>query len=56
MLADFIGNSIVFPFRSFIEHAPILPETIKQILLIRTAYIGDVIMTLPMLKPLKERA
>jgi len=55
ILADFIGNSIVFPFRPFIEHAPILPETIKQILLIRTAYIGDVIMTLPMLKPLKER-
>jgi ADP-heptose:LPS heptosyltransferase len=55
MLADFIGNSIVFPFRPFIEHAPILPEVIKKILLIRTAYIGDVIMTLPMLKPLKER-
>jgi ADP-heptose:LPS heptosyltransferase len=55
MLADFIGNSIVFPFRPFIQHVPILPETIKQILLIRTAYLGDVIMTLPMLKPLKER-
>ena len=55
MLVDFIGNSIVFPFRPFIEHVPILPETIKQILLIRTAYIGDVVMTLPMLKPLKDR-
>lgn len=34
---------------------PIDPEKIKEILIIRTAYIGDVVMTLPMLKPLKER-
>lgn len=54
ILADIIGNSLFFPFRPFIKHAPILPETIKRILLIRTAYIGDIIMTLPMLKPLKE--
>lgn len=55
MIADLIGNSLVFPFHPFIEHVPILPEAIRKILLIRTAYIGDVIMTLPMLKPLKER-
>jgi lipopolysaccharide heptosyltransferase II len=54
MLADFIGNSVSFPFRPFKKYSPIQPESIKRILLIRTAYIGDVIMTLPMLKPLKE--
>jgi lipopolysaccharide heptosyltransferase II len=29
-------------------------QRVKEILIIRTAYIGDVIMTLPILKPLKE--
>jgi len=28
---------------------------IKKILIIRTAYVGDVVMTLPILKPLKDR-
>ena len=30
-------------------------EQINKILIIRTAYVGDVIMTLPVLKPLKEK-
>jgi ADP-heptose:LPS heptosyltransferase len=55
-LADILGNLLTFPLRLlFKKNKPILPEDIKQILLIRTAYIGDVIMTLPMLKPLKEK-
>lgn len=61
MIADMLLNSAIWPFR-FISRrfsaAPdsidaIQPEAVQQILLIRTAYIGDVIMTLPMLKPLK---
>ncbi|WP_028324536.1 glycosyltransferase family 9 protein [Desulfatirhabdium butyrativorans] len=31
------------------------PSSVKRILVIRTAYIGDVVMTLPILKPLKQR-
>ena len=54
MMADLIGNTLSFPFRLFREVAPILPETIKSILVIRTAYIGDVIMTLPMMGLLRE--
>lgn len=52
-------NLATWPFR-FISHQfsvtphTIQPEAVQRILLIRTAYIGDVIMTLPMLKPLKE--
>ncbi len=56
ILADGLFNLMTFPVRLFTKkNKPICPEDIKQILLIRTAYIGDVIMTLPMLKPLKER-
>jgi lipopolysaccharide heptosyltransferase II len=56
ILADGLFNLITFPVRPFVKkNKPIRPEDIQKILLIRTAYIGDVIMTLPMLKPLKER-
>jgi lipopolysaccharide heptosyltransferase II len=56
ILADGLFNVITFPFRPFDKkNSPIRPDDIQQILLIRTAYIGDVIMTLPMLKPLKDR-
>lgn len=34
---------------------PIPWENIKKILVIRTAYIGDVLMTLPVLQPLKQK-
>jgi len=56
ILADSIFNFLTLPVRPFKEkNSSIRPEDIQQILLIRTAYIGDVIMTLPMLKPLKDR-
>jgi lipopolysaccharide heptosyltransferase II len=56
ILADGLFNLMTVPVRLFKKkNKPIRPEDIKQILLIRTAYVGDVIMTLPMLKPLKER-
>ncbi|MDO8721504.1 MAG: glycosyltransferase family 9 protein [Syntrophales bacterium] len=54
MLADLIGNLLFLPQR-FKKVREIRPEEIKEILVIRTAYIGDVVMTLPILKPLKER-
>jgi lipopolysaccharide heptosyltransferase II len=31
-----------------------IPDKVREILIIRTAYVGDVIMTLPILRPLKE--
>jgi lipopolysaccharide heptosyltransferase II len=52
--ADIIGNIIFLPKLLFKRTEEIIPEKIKEILVIRTAYIGDVIMTLPILKPLKE--
>src|SRR3989344_5494937 len=52
--ADLVGNLIFFP-RLFKKAEEIKPEEIQEILVIRTAYIGDVIMTIPILKPLKER-
>ena len=56
ILSDWIGNAITFPFRLFLlKQVSILPENIQRILLVRTAYLGDVIMTLPILKPLKEQ-
>lgn len=54
ILADIVGNIIFLP-RALKKKEDIRPEEIKDILVIRTAYIGDVIMTLPLLKPLKKR-
>ncbi len=54
MAADLIGNLVFFP-RFFKKKEEIEPDKIKEILIIRTAYIGDVVMTIPILKPLKER-
>ena len=55
LISDLVGHVLFFPFRFFVEPAPIRPNAVGRILLIRTAYLGDVIMTLPILKPLKER-
>ena len=55
LLLDSIGKALFLPWKMFRQLGPIQPENIRNILLIRTAYIGDVIMTLPMLKPLKAR-
>lgn len=55
MLADFIGSAVFLPKRLFKKREEIRPEAVREILVIRTAYIGDVVMTLPLLKPLRER-
>lgn len=55
MVADCIGKIIFWPVKRFKKPTRIKIEEIKSILIIRTAYIGDVVMTLPILKPLKER-
>ena len=52
--ADWIGYVLFSWQRLFRRKGAIRPEAIKNILVIRTAYIGDVVMTLPILKPLKE--
>ena len=54
MVADIIGNIIFFRKLLSKKSEEIKPGNIKEILIIRTAYIGDVVMTMPMLKPLKE--
>jgi ADP-heptose:LPS heptosyltransferase len=53
--ADVIGNFLFWPVNRFKNIETIIPENIKEILVVRTAYLGDVVMTLPILKPLKER-
>lgn len=55
VIADIVGNMVFMPWRLFGRHKQIAPEEIREILVIRTAYIGDVMMTLPILKPLKTR-
>ena len=56
ILADGLFNLMFFPIRPFLKkNSPIRPEDVQRILLIRTAYVGDVIMTMPMLRPLKDR-
>ena len=37
------------------RYAAIDPESVREILIVRVAYVGDVIMTLPLLKPLRDR-
>ena len=53
-LADIIGYALWSPVSIFNRKAPPRKEDVREILVVRTAYLGDVIMTLPMLKPLKE--
>lgn len=52
--ADIVGRALYTPFKIFNKPQAIAPEAVKSILIIRTAYIGDAIMTIPILKPLKE--
>jgi len=54
MMADFIGNILFLP-RLIKKKGDVRPDEIKDILVIRTAYIGDVVMALPLLKPLRDR-
>lgn len=55
VIADIIGNMVFMPRRLFGTPKEIVPDVVGSILVIRTAYIGDVMMTLPILKPLKNR-
>lgn len=54
-LADLIGRIVFLPKTLFRKNDAISPDGIKSILVIRTAYIGDALMTLPLLRPLSER-
>jgi len=54
MLFDIIGNIAFLPLIIFKKNE-VIDSDIKEILIIRTAYIGDILMTLPILKPLKEK-
>lgn len=55
MAADALGTLLMSPRLLFRRQAPIDPSGVREILVIRTAYIGDAVMTLPVLRPLKER-
>jgi lipopolysaccharide heptosyltransferase II len=55
IVADIVGNIIFLPRRLLGRDQAITPENIHEILVIRTAYAGDAMMTAPMLKPLKDR-
>jgi ADP-heptose:LPS heptosyltransferase len=52
--ADILGNIVFSPRLLFRGAREIRPEEVREILVIRTAYIGDVVMTVPILKPLKD--
>jgi len=54
-LVDSVGAIATLPFRLFRKIDPIEPESVRSILLIRDAYLGDVVMTLPILAPLRRR-
>jgi ADP-heptose:LPS heptosyltransferase len=54
--ADLLGYAVGAPVRFLTSRRePIVAEAIRRILIVRTAYIGDVVMTIPVLKPLKAR-
>ncbi|KWT78414.1 glycosyltransferase family 9 protein [Candidatus Magnetominusculus xianensis] len=51
---DMLGSLLHTPLNLFRRKKAIDPALVNTILVIRTAYIGDAIMTLPILKPLSE--
>lgn len=53
-LADLLIRLAYLPVRLFSPPGPIKRDQVKEILVIRTAYIGDVVMTIPLLRPLRE--
>lgn len=53
--ADAIGKIIFLPKLLSGKSRENMDDGIRDILVIRTAYIGDVVMTMPILKPLKEK-
>ncbi|MBF0368877.1 MAG: glycosyltransferase family 9 protein [Magnetococcales bacterium] len=55
ILGDLLGSLLFFPRILMRGQKEIDPAKIQSILVIRTAYIGDVIMTIPILKPIRDR-
>ena len=53
-IADLFGYALWTPVKILKKKLEFPPVKIKNVLIIRTGYIGDVIMILPILKPLKE--
>jgi len=53
--ADIAGSVLFSPRRLTRHNKEINPADISSILIVRSAYIGDVVMSLPILKPLKKR-
>jgi ADP-heptose:LPS heptosyltransferase len=53
-LADTLAKGLFFPLTLMKDRRPVEREKVRRILVIRTAYVGDVLMTLPMLKPLRD--
>lgn len=54
LVADLLGYALWAPFNIFRQRR-LDDSEIREILVIRTAYIGDVVMTMPVLRPLRER-
>jgi len=54
-LADRIGRLLFGWLHPSDPPAEIVSESVRHILVIRTAYIGDVMMAVPMIRPLKRR-
>ena len=53
--ADAVGALVYAPARLLKRREEVRPAEVRELLVIRTAYIGDVVMTLPLLKPLRQR-
>ena len=55
LMADLFGQAMWSPFLLFRKRCDAsFHQDLHRILVIRTAYVGDVVMTLPLLRPLKE--
>jgi lipopolysaccharide heptosyltransferase III len=52
--ADLVGRALFLPARLIRRSRRIQADQVRNILVVRTAYIGDVVMTIPVLKPLRE--
>lgn len=55
VILDTLGKLAFAIPKLFFRPQPIRPEQIRSILVVRTAYVGDVVMTLPILKALKAK-
>ena len=54
-IVDVVGAIVFAPRRLCRPRAMPEPRAVSRILVIRTAYVGDVVMALPLLKPLRQR-